>query len=1122
MPSNYDLIRSDNIQEYGKGTRHLSYFGRMYSDRTHFIYELLQNAEDANAKHILFELFKDRLEVRHDGRLFDENDVRGISGIGEGKKAEDLTQIGNFGIGFKSVYAYTTNPEIHSGDEHFRIENYVRPYATEVKEPEKLWTTLFIFPFNHQDVPAKKAYYEIIKGLFNLNTRILLFLRNINEIKWTDEDKLEGIYKRQAKKNGTSRRVIVQGVDKEKNEKEEWLVFNRPISLSDKSLDVGVEIAFKIEKDDKTEQEGIVRIKNSPLVVYFPTEKPTNLGFYIQGPYRTTLARDNIPKEDDWNKRLIQETSILISETFEELKKIGLLTVSLLETLPINSEDFPHNSMFFPIFNEVRKVLTQRSLLPTDGKGYVSGKNAKLARGRDLINLLTLKQLQILFRTKDNLKWLPGTITQDRTPTLRSYLTSEIGIEEITPELFANRISGSYLKIQSDAWMVKFYSYLLGQEALWRKKEYAKSEGVLRQKPIIRVSNGSHTVPFQSDGSPNAYLSPQENTDFPIVKKQISSDKHALTFLKRLGLSEPDIFDEVIKKVLPKYQIKGSISISDTEHKENIIKIFKALKIDSYTKRKKLIETAKEIPFLSATNMLKNQKELKKPGEIYILSSDLTEYLLNNPDIWFLHEKGYEDIYNKEDLLELGATDIPRRIEFDGGLSREEKIGLRGGDGCTYEIKTENYQIDGLQFFLRRLKKIEKIEEKINSALALWKLLIECIESSSVYTFFSGQYRWYYYTGKKASFDAHFLQLLRDAEWLPTKDGVFKKPKEISTYQLRDDFDKKEDLIDVLEVSSIHNEEGQQRELQKSYAAALGLELDDIEFIKQYVNEFKKWKSQIKSNEKELPEFPERQTGDEKRRKEKIESEVSKAPLKTYETKERSVRVSKPELDQDVYLREKYTNYAKESAQMVCQICEGEMPFKKRDGQYYFEAVQISDDLEIENEALYLALCPVCAAKYKEYIKWNPGAIEKFINDIRNSEIPKITITLCNQESRVRFVKSHYLDTRTILNKLFNEKKSGISKSITNEVSNADKNIKAKVSKCPICDVEVSKKNLNKHMRKVHSDRKIAPKIIYKKRLKKKKGQQKDIVKAIMSTKIKPRKFQPSIGTIKPTYEDNK
>lgn len=60
MPTDYDRIREDNIREYGQGTRHLSFLGRLYTDRTHFVFELLQNAEDAGATRIRFSLFDDR------------------------------------------------------------------------------------------------------------------------------------------------------------------------------------------------------------------------------------------------------------------------------------------------------------------------------------------------------------------------------------------------------------------------------------------------------------------------------------------------------------------------------------------------------------------------------------------------------------------------------------------------------------------------------------------------------------------------------------------------------------------------------------------------------------------------------------------------------------------------------------------------------------------------------------------------------------------------------------------------------------------------------------------------------------------------------------------------------
>ena len=156
MPADYEQIRDENVARYGWDTAVLDLLGHLYSERTHFIFELIQNAEDAGATALAFELFGDRLEVRHDGRPFTEADVRGVCGVGQSGKSGDLTTIGQFGIGFKSVYAYTRSPRVHSGAEHFRIDHYVRPSAVDPVDGDSPQTR-FVFPFDLDTVPAATA-----------------------------------------------------------------------------------------------------------------------------------------------------------------------------------------------------------------------------------------------------------------------------------------------------------------------------------------------------------------------------------------------------------------------------------------------------------------------------------------------------------------------------------------------------------------------------------------------------------------------------------------------------------------------------------------------------------------------------------------------------------------------------------------------------------------------------------------------------------------------------------------------------------------------------------------------------------------------------------------------------
>lgn len=99
-----------------------------YSDQAHFIYELLQNADDAKATTVRFELHTNKLVFAHNGsRRFNVSnpetekydhangtlgDINAITAIGGSNKTNEAT-IGKFGVGFKAVFQYTATPRIY-------------------------------------------------------------------------------------------------------------------------------------------------------------------------------------------------------------------------------------------------------------------------------------------------------------------------------------------------------------------------------------------------------------------------------------------------------------------------------------------------------------------------------------------------------------------------------------------------------------------------------------------------------------------------------------------------------------------------------------------------------------------------------------------------------------------------------------------------------------------------------------------------------------------------------------------------------------------------------------------------------------------------------------------------
>ena len=1016
MPSNYDKIRQDNIRRRGDEFDDIGQLlsEQLYSDKSHFVYELLQNAEDAlnrrfqaNPKaklpfSVKFVLFEDRLEYRHFGQLFDEADVIGVSDVLKGTKREDVTQIGKFGIGFKSVYAFTATPEIYSGNEYFVIERYIRPKAKEPCSNVAEGETLFVFPFKHKALSQKDTFALILNKLKTLGPRVLLFLNRINEIEWSVECTGEkGHYLKETKNRGRARHVTVIGQNNGKSEDENWLIFERPVPVPDDSDQVRVEVGFRLEAGTEDKTESIIRTKDAPLVVYFPTEKATRFGFLIQGPYRTTPSRDNIPKDDDWNTTLVGETAHLLIDVLPDLKKLGLLTVSLLEALPIRMDDFPEDSMFYPIVVAVREALVNEDLLPADDGTFVSAQNAKLARGTDLRKLLNQDQLRFLFQSMDTIKWLTGEITQDRTPDLRTYLLNNLGVEEVTPDGFARKITESFLTNQDDDWFIGFYEYLFGQGALWRApSRNSDTVGVLRAKPILRLEDNSLVIPFGADGHPNAYLPPEHSVSFPVIKRSIAKNQGALDFLKRLGLELPDEVAEVIENILPKYNKNGDGQIDDETYKADMQTIFRALKTDSKQKKERLLEEIKRIPFVKSSSPATGEVTFRIPGEVYLPTEDMRTYLAGNPDAWILCHFSTTNVADdamEQDWLDLGVARLPRRIEH-----RKKPASYLHNSNREHTIT--NYHLYGLNSFFSRFKSTTDSSDKVKMSEALWRILCECIDDND--EFFSGGHKYFNRKWDDELFDADFVIILRSHDWLLTENGSFKKPCDVYRNEIHPDIEPDEQLFNVLEIKpskkTIDEEENSN---QKHHAYCLGIPLEVVEFYKQHPESF---------SSKKKPEFPERPIHCLEGRQERLAEQFADAPEKEYEKRERRVRTTRGAVDPYIWLKNQYTN---DAGQMICQICKDEMPFKKPDGNYYFEKVEslTRNYINREHEAQFLALCPLCAAMFKEFVKLDDEAMKKLHHALMNTDKLEVPLKLGELETSLRFVERHLSDIKTIL-----------------------------------------------------------------------------------------------------------
>ena len=770
MSADYETIREENIARYGWDTAVLDLLGQLYSERTHFIFELIQNAEDAGATELAFELFSDRLELRHDGRPFTEADVRGVCGVGQSDKAADLTAIGKFGIGFKSVYAYTRSPRIYSGGEAFRIENFVRPYAVD-RPAEPAAGTLFVFPFDHDTVPAEAAVREIGAALGALQPRILLFLRNIGRLRTGGPGARASALDRSvaqhhpAEGQGASRRVTVS----RDGRREGWLIWQRPVEGHPGQR---VELAFRLEG------ERIAAVGSSPLTAFFPTEKETFLGFVIQGPYRTTPARDNIPGDDPSNQELVRLTAALLADVLPELRDGGLLTGDVLEALPLDEARFPAGSMFRPLFDAAGDALTAEALIPAAGGGYGVAVDLLLAGTPEVHGLLDPGQLGALSGAGRPVWFADAAISERATPTLWRYLRDEIGVDEVTPEAVVTRVTEEFLEEQDDPWITRFYRFLAGHPSLWP---------AAGDQPIIRLEDGRQVPPFDGQGRPAVYLPGPAPSSLPTVKRTVADSPAARGFLTALQLTVPDVVAEVLQMVLPRYQGLDLAALDPAQHDADLERIARALDEAAAGRRAELLEQVTATAFLIGENAAAGEQALLPPPRLYQRTKDLEAYFEGNPDAWFARD-GYGPW-----LVQLRAMGVRQAVEIRARTANAAGYVMimmdfgrneRGLDGFDPDA-----EVDGLDFALAHPSH-GRSEYVWNVLLAPNRRLVAGVVERSVLTSFSD-----------SSLEETRLEMGQAAArqaWLPGRDGAFRPPGELSLDDLPPTYTRDEGLAQAL------------------------------------------------------------------------------------------------------------------------------------------------------------------------------------------------------------------------------------------------------------------------------------------------------------------------------------
>lgn len=771
MASNYEAIRADNERRYGTdvGRWGKTLLTDLYDDRAHFIYELLQNAEDALRRRsddprdraVRFHLSERALRVSHYGKPFDRRDVEGVCGIALSTRDQDLTRIGRFGIGFKSVYCITDRPEVHSGDEDFGIDRFVWPSAQPAieRDPDQ---TIFLMPLRHREAHGA----EVAEGLRRISLDTLLFLREIDTIEWSVPNGQSGICVRESKQlDQHVQRVALIGESTGLDDTDqEWLVFSTPMHGGDDEYAGHVEVAFRVENDR------ILPVSDPSLVVFFPTTVKTNLGLSVQGPYRTTPNRHNVPKDDPWNQACVARTGDVLVDALLWLREQDMLDVDVLRCLPLDEAKFGDGSMFAPLFEKVKDAMFSHRLLPLFGGGFAAAGEIKIARSGDLRELFAPAMLPEIFSADGPVYWLTEDITDRSTPELASYLREVLHVDEVRPVKVIRALSRSHLERQSVDWIRRLYEFMNVQRELhWQAKEWW---------PLVRLSDGCHVIAYV-DGTPRAYLPGEDRTNFPTVHPEVCSTDESMRFLEAIDLSPPDPVEDVIRNVLPKYS--GGANVDGSRYAEDIARMSHAFQTDSTVRRDELVAKLSETCFVYSVDGGTGEW-WARPDEVYFKTDRLAALFDGVEGVLFV-DSSRECLRGEEvrSMLEAcGASRYLRSREAECTLAADELRAIRRKAGLEDHTRDDisDRSLRGVDLLLDHMSGLGT-DERQNRAAVLWEALADVADRTP--GALDGTYRWHYYRAfKTAPFDSALVRALNGTSWVPSGDGTFHVPSVVS------------------------------------------------------------------------------------------------------------------------------------------------------------------------------------------------------------------------------------------------------------------------------------------------------------------------------------------------------
>ena len=340
---------------------------RVYTDPGHFLIELLQNAEDAGADTWRVVFDADAVTVWHNGAAFDTRDLVGVTSIGQTTKSK--SQIGFFGVGFKSIYEITDRPRVFSDVYQFEIADISVPKVLG-RRPRELPAegTVLVLPLRDPSDPVRspQALFDKARAL---DPCVLFTLRGIDAI----ELELTA-----AAPGGPQHHIIREGqpdaqqrstLSIDPGEVQHYVVVDDEYRYTAAKRTAGRADSTRVMVGVRVDERG----KPMPLsegastvYSYLPTAEHSGLRFFVQGHFDVPVDRERITQDSDWNRWILEQVPAQLAKVARNASAQGPeLARGMLEVLPLEPE--LGSPVFRALTRRLRGALKEVPLLPGHG-----------------------------------------------------------------------------------------------------------------------------------------------------------------------------------------------------------------------------------------------------------------------------------------------------------------------------------------------------------------------------------------------------------------------------------------------------------------------------------------------------------------------------------------------------------------------------------------------------------------------------------------------------------------------------------------------------------------------------------------------------------------------------------